>query len=243
MSIEVILLILASYLFGSVPAAYLAARWLKGMDLRKYGTGNIGASNLVAATSKRWAVPVIVFDLVKGAGMVWAGWLLDFTLAQQAAVGVAAIAGHNWSVFLRFSSGRGIITTLGIALVLPPLNGYWPFALGIACLIVLVGVFITRSTAPGVLVGLASLPLTSLALREPLSLALAYIAMFLIAVLRRLTAQRIARIESLSRGQILLNRLLFDREIRDKKAWMDLLLSRTGPPGCPPDSEIKEKKG
>lgn len=243
MNVEVVLLILASYLLGSVPAAYLVARWFKGVDLRKYGTGNVGVSNLLALTSKRATAPVIIFDIVKGMAMIWAAKLLGLNLAQQAVLGVAAIAGHNWSVFLRFSSGRGVLTTLGVALVLPWLNGYAPWALGVGCLIVLAGAFINHSTALGIVIGITSMPIVSLALHEPLPLTLTYVAMFLTIVVRRLTAPRIVRLDSLSRRQIFLNRLLFDRDIRDKKAWMNLVLSRIGSAERSQSSDAREEKG
>ncbi len=243
MNVQLALLVLASYLLGSVPAAYLVARWLKGIDLRRYGTGNVGASNLLAATSKRAVVPVIIFDLVKGVALVWAAWLLEFTLAQQALVGVAAIAGHNWSVFLRFSSGRGALTTAGVAFFLPWLNGYLGVAPGIAVLTVLVGVLITHSTASGVTVGITCLPIASLALHEPEPVTLTYFAMFLIIIVRRLTAPQVVRLESLSRRRLLVNRLLFDRDVRDKKAWMELLRSHVGQAARSPNRETREEKG
>ena len=103
----VFLLAIAAYLLGSIPMAYLVARWTRGVDLRKFGSGNVGASNVLAATSKRWALPVALFDLGKGILAVmlarWAG--LETSL--QFAVGIAAVFGHNWPVFLGFRGGRG----------------------------------------------------------------------------------------------------------------------------------------
>ena len=67
MAIKFVLLMLGAYLFGSVPAAYLVAKLTRGIDIRKYGSGNVGASNVSAVVSKPWAVPVIIFDIGKGA--------------------------------------------------------------------------------------------------------------------------------------------------------------------------------
>ena len=120
MSIQFISLILASYLLGSVPAAYLAARLSRGIDIRLYGSGNVGFSNLAKFTSKTVAIPVFVFDLAKGMAMVLLARLLGLGTVQQVIIGLAAIIGHNWSVFLRFSGGRGILTALGVILVLAP---------------------------------------------------------------------------------------------------------------------------
>jgi glycerol-3-phosphate acyltransferase PlsY len=112
-SIEFVLLLLGAYLLGSVPAAYLAARWSRGIDIRQYGSGNIGVSNLWRSTSKWLAMPVIIFDFGKGMLLVWIAQLLGLGIDQQVAIGLAAIIGHNWPVFLRFSGGRGLLTTLG----------------------------------------------------------------------------------------------------------------------------------
>jgi glycerol-3-phosphate acyltransferase PlsY len=70
MVIQVILLTFAAYLVGSIPAAYLVARWRRGVDIRKHGSGNVGAANTLTVVGKRWSVAVTVFDIGKGALMV-----------------------------------------------------------------------------------------------------------------------------------------------------------------------------
>ncbi|MDD4876817.1 MAG: glycerol-3-phosphate acyltransferase, partial [Dehalococcoidales bacterium] len=72
------LLIIVAYLLGSVPAAYLAAKWSRGIDIREYGDGNVGASNLLRVTSKWIAYTVIIFDLGKSALIIWVAQLLGF---------------------------------------------------------------------------------------------------------------------------------------------------------------------
>ena len=118
-----ILLIIGAYLLGSVPAAYLVAKWSRGIDIRQYGSGNVGASNVLAVVSKRWSVPVTVFDIGKGALIVWVAQLLGLGAAQQVTVGIVTIIGHNWPIFLRFQGGRGIFTTLGVIAMLSPKLG------------------------------------------------------------------------------------------------------------------------
>ena len=112
-------LILGAYLLGSVPAAYLVAK-LRGIDLKRYGTGQAGAGNLWRMTSWQFGLPAGVFDFSKGLMMIWVAELLGLDIAQQLVVGTAAIIGHNWPVFLRFSGGRGVLTLLGVALILVP---------------------------------------------------------------------------------------------------------------------------
>lgn len=231
MVIEFVLLLVGGYLLGSVPAAYLAARWSRGIDLRKHGTGNIGATNLLTVAPKWTGILVVLFDLAKGMPMIGVADLLGMSIAQQVAIGMAAVIGHNWPIFLRFNGGRGILTSIGIAVILPSINGYFPWALFSACLAVLVNVIFTRSTVTGILIGAPLATIVSAALREPLPLTLLYIAILLVMVARRLSAPRLVPPESVSRSRLLFNRLLFDRDIRDKKAWMALARSRTASAG------------
>ncbi len=222
--------VVGAYLLGSVPSAYLAGRWFRGIDIRQYGSGNVGATNLLRFTSKRVALPVIVFDSVKGMIMVAVAWRLGLGVTEQLVVGIAAIVGHNWPVFLRFRGGRGVITTMGVGFLLPIINNLVP--LGTSFLITVgygsialvsarfkrfpLGVFIIVAIFPPVTWGLTgSLPLT-----------LGYLVMFLILALRRLTAWQPVRDTSISKRQVLLNRLLFDRDMRDKEAWMSLVLEQ-----------------
>ena len=82
MTIEFGLLTLGAYLLGSVPAAYLAGKWSWGIDIRQCGDGNVGSTNLMRLTSKWIAIPVIIFDLGKGALMVWIAQLLGLDITQ-----------------------------------------------------------------------------------------------------------------------------------------------------------------
>ena len=220
MAIEFVLLLLGAYILGSVPAAYLAAKWSCGIDLRQYGSGNVGATNLLGLTSKRIAIVVIIFDLAKGMAMVWAAQLVGLGIAQQVAVGLAAIIGHNWPVFLRFNGGRGLLTILGIALILPLISGLIPWEI-IAFFAVAAVIFFTVHSIPlGTGAGIAAAPLVSWGLGEPLPMTLGFLAMFLVMVIRRLTAPKTSVTASVPPGQLLLNRLLFDRDIRDREAWI-----------------------
>jgi glycerol-3-phosphate acyltransferase PlsY len=218
-AVEFGLLILGAYLLGAVPAAYLVVKWSRGIDIRQYGSGSVGASNLLRLTSKRLGIPVTIFDLGKGAAMVWAAQWLGLGVAEQVTVGIAAIIGHNWSVFLRFSGGRGILTTLGVIAILTP----WlaPIALITAYIFAPF-----RQLALGVLIALVSLPILSWFLSQPLGIddrlpvTLGYLAILLVAAFGRLAAPRTSITASVSPGQLLLNRLLFDRDIRNREAWI-----------------------
>jgi glycerol-3-phosphate acyltransferase PlsY len=220
MTIEFILLIIISYLLASVPVAYLAAKWSRGIDLRQYGTGQVGAGNLLRMTrSKRLIIPIGIFDLGKGALMVWVGQLFGLPVGQQLMVGLAAIVGHNWSVFLRFSGGRGIGTTLGVVIVLILINSLALWGLIVFLAIMAVGVIIIRSSPVPVLAGVTALPLISWGSGQPPAVTFGFLAILVVVVAKRLTARPFSTV-SIEKKQLLLNRLLFDRDIRDRKAWM-----------------------
>ncbi len=233
MAIEFWLLIVGAYLLGSAPAAYLVAKWFRGIDIRQYGSGNVGATNLLSLTSKRLAIPVIIFDLGKGAIVVGVAQLLGMSLAQQVIVGLSAIVGHNWPVFLRFNGGRGVLTTLGVALILSVLNNnnLVPWGILAFCVIFLGNAFIIHNVPLGVFTGIAALPLVNWGVGEPIPLTLGYLAVFLVLAVRRLMAQPPVRVASISKKQILLNRLLFDRDIRDREAWRHLVSEQRKKPG------------
>ncbi len=220
MAVEFGLLTIGAYLLGSVPAAYLAARWSRGIDIRQCGDGNVGATNLMRLTSKRIAIPVIIFDVGKGALMVWAAQLLDLNITLQVGVGLAAIIGHNWPVFLRFSGGRGIFTSLGVISMLVP----W---LGLIILVIAYGFAPFHQLALGTIIALASLPIFSwflsqpFGIERPLPITLGFVAIFLLATIRRLTAPPTIFTASVSPGRLLVNRLLFDRDISDREAWIN----------------------
>ena len=223
MTVEFILLIIVSYLLASVPVAYLVARWFRGIDLRQYGTGQVGGGNLWRMTrSLRLTIPAVIFDLGKGALMVWIGHLSMFGLStsQQLAVGLAAIIGHNWPVFLRFNGGRGIGTTLGVVIIIILINNdlaLWGLIAFLA--IIVVGIIIIRTSAVPVLVGIIALPLISWGFGQPLYVTVGFLVLFLVIVTKRLTASQTVTI-TIDKKQLLLNRLLFDRDIRDREAWM-----------------------
>lgn len=110
----IIVWMLLGYLAGSCPTGFLAAKILKGQDIREYGSGNIGATNTGRLLGKKWAVLVAAFDMLKGGLMV----LLASCFTQDAAVlaltGVCAVLGHNYPVWLGFKGGKGVATTFGV---------------------------------------------------------------------------------------------------------------------------------
>jgi glycerol-3-phosphate acyltransferase PlsY len=201
-----------------VPFAFLLAKWFYGIDIRQHGTGKVGAANVLRVASKWLAVPVAIFDIGKGALMVWAAQLLGMEAAVQVTVGLITIVGHNWSVFLRFRGGRGIFTSLGVITILSP----W---LGLIILVIPYLFAPIRQVAFGVFLALLSLPFFSWFLSQPLNIderlpvTQGFVVLLLMAFLKRLATHRTELSQSVPLTELLFNRLLFDRDIRDAKVW------------------------
>ena len=109
-----------SYLIGSIPTAYIFGRILKGIDIRKFGSGNVGATNALRVLGLNWGIGILVLDIAKGVIPVIALANLFLNYSNLAPVtlrilfGIACICGHNWTLFLRFRGGKGVATTLGV---------------------------------------------------------------------------------------------------------------------------------
>jgi acyl phosphate:glycerol-3-phosphate acyltransferase len=120
--VTIALWIAAAYLLGATPTAYLAGRLARGIDLREHGSRNLGATNVYRVLGWRWAIPVALVDVAKGAVPValfarWAG-----TGPGGAVVlGVAAVLGHVFSPYMGFRGGKGVATALGMFVALAPL--------------------------------------------------------------------------------------------------------------------------
>lgn len=119
---EIISCILAGYIIGSVSFAYLFTYFLIGQDIRNIGTGNPGAANVARSIGKKWGIIVWLGDTVKGiVPMVFARNLGIENIILLTIVGISAIFGHCYSVFLKFKGGKGAATSGGIILFLMPL--------------------------------------------------------------------------------------------------------------------------
>lgn len=126
---------LAAYLLGAIPTSYLVGRLAKGIDLRQVGSKNLGATNLYRSLGWRYAIPVGLFDVAKGAIPVWVfGPRLGGGPWWPLALGITAVVGHVFSVFVRFKGGKGVATTAGVVLGVAP----WATVLALAAWAVVV---------------------------------------------------------------------------------------------------------
>ena len=216
LSLQSIILIVVAYLVGSIPIAYLVGKTVKGIDLRHYGSGNLGGSNVLVHVGKKWFVVCAGFDfLVKG---ILIAILADrgFDLgASSGLVGLAAVAGHNWSIYLRFSGGRGLATAIGVLVALA-----WR-ELVILAVMGIIGRFLLRNTALLFFIGIVILPFASLFFKEPLAVTIFTTGLLLLTAIKRLTADGNAPVKDIPIQHILINRLLYDRDIRDNTAWLN----------------------
>jgi len=110
------------YLLGSIPAAYIMAKWRKGIDIREVGVGNMGAGNVIREVGLVEGAVVAVVDIGKGAAAIAvAQFLLGVSQAWVLGAGLAAIMGHSFPIYIGFRGGQGVSTVIGIFSVLAPL--------------------------------------------------------------------------------------------------------------------------
>jgi glycerol-3-phosphate acyltransferase PlsY len=159
---EAALWLAASYLAGAIPTSYLAGRLFRGIDLREHGSKNLGATNLYRTLGWRYAIPVGLFDIAKGAipVLVFAPRVSSSQLFALAC-GLAAIVGHVFSVFVRFRGVKGVATAAGVML------GLTPAALGVSLLVWLVLVFGTGYVSLGSIAAAAVFPLAVFLIDHP----------------------------------------------------------------------------
>jgi glycerol-3-phosphate acyltransferase PlsY len=167
---EAALALPASYLVGAIPTSHLVSRIFAKIDLRKHGSGNLGATNLYRVLGWKYAVPVALFDIAKGTipVILFAPLVNDSNLFALAC-GVAAILGHVFSVFVGFKGGKGVATTAGVML------GLTPLALGVAAGVWAVLVLATGYVSLGSIAAAAVLPFAVYLLERPTTSELLWI--------------------------------------------------------------------
>jgi glycerol-3-phosphate acyltransferase PlsY len=114
------LVLVVGYLLGSIPFAYLLARRHRGIDLRRAGSGNVGAANLLRTTTKKIGVSAMALDMGKGIASVLVARQIEPGAAGSTIAGIAAVLGHIYPVWLGFKGGKGVATTCGVFAVLAP---------------------------------------------------------------------------------------------------------------------------
>lgn len=173
------------YLLGSVPFGLILTRLFDAGDIRQIGSGNIGATNVLRTGRKGLAAGTLLLDGAKGFLAVWLAWRLLPDVVGFAALG--AVLGHCFPIWLRFKGGKGVATTLGVALGLA-----WPIGLAYA-VVWLVMLALTRISSLSGMAAAVAAPITALAIgRTELAPVLAAIALIVIQLHR----QNIARLRA-----------------------------------------------
>ena len=113
---------LSAYLIGSLPFGLIVARWVGGVDIRHAGSGNIGATNVFRMVGRGWGIFTLLLDALKGfvPAFLFPLWAGQSGSGFALLCGCAAIAGHNWPVYLRIKGGKGVATSAGVLPRLPP---------------------------------------------------------------------------------------------------------------------------
>ena len=215
---DIVLLYIGSYLLGAIPTAYIIGRLVRGVDIRRFGSGNVGSANLYEHVGKRWVYPVAAVEIfVKGAlPVLVAIYVLDIDRSSAYLIGpgLLVLAGNNWSVFLKLQGGRGIAVTGGTLLALSPI-------LAAICAVVSIGGWkLTKSSGIWVLVSLTLLPLSAYLVHDNLNLVWYCLGLLGIVVLKRLSANWTPFPDDISRKKVLFNRLVRDRDVSDRTEWV-----------------------
>ena len=140
-----------SFLVGSIPFG-LVFTMRSGVDIRKVGSGNIGATNVLRAAGKKAAILTLLGDIFKGVAAVALARALGLGTALEGAAGLCSILGHDFSVFQRFRGGKGVATSLGVVLIYIPMAGI------LTCMIWLLTVLVARYSSLGAVVSFSALP-------------------------------------------------------------------------------------
>ena len=155
MLLEFAAVIVISYLVGSIPSGYIAGRALKGIDVRDFGSGAIGATNVMRTLGRGAFVGVLLADALKGYIPVMVTWFVFEAHDLQVASGLAAVLGHDFPLYIGFRGGRGVATSFGV---------YAALAMPVSVSLLAVGLFITLTFRYMSLMSLVTVPLGALTL-------------------------------------------------------------------------------
>jgi len=186
-----IITVLIAYLLGSIPSAYIAGRLVTGKDIRQMGGGNVGARNTFYEVGKAAGAAVAIFDIGKGAAAVAiALWLLDAHPYFALAAGLAVVAGHMWSIFLRFTGGNGLATTLGALSILLP----WELLITLGIILLLI--IITRNPVLSTNISLLAVPIMTWFMEKSWQHVIFCVVLIVMMVLHFLPTARAALAEA-----------------------------------------------
>ncbi len=184
--LDVLLILLIAYLFGSFPTAIIAGKLLKKIDIRDYGSGNAGATNVLRTLGWKAALVVLLVDMFKGFVPVF--WIapalhpqIDTLIYLQILAAIAAIAGHIWTIFAGFKGGKGVGTSAGVFLALAPV----PLLIALLVFIVIVAVskYVSLGSLLAALTFLIVMTLQKFVLAQQIPDILFYLSVVVVALI------------------------------------------------------------
>ncbi|NWF76438.1 MAG: glycerol-3-phosphate 1-O-acyltransferase PlsY [Nitrospirae bacterium] len=184
--IRIIILLFVSFIIGSIPFGIIIAK-AKGVDLKKVGSGNIGATNVLRSLGKWPAILTLIGDILKGTLVIAIGRYLEVGAFYEGLMGISAILGHNFSLFLSFTGGKGVATSIGVLIF------YIPEVAIITILLWLFVVFISRYSSLGALLSFGLLPINILIFDDKKKLIIGIMIAILIFIRHRDNIQRLLK--------------------------------------------------
>lgn len=180
MASKIIIVSVLSYIIGNISVSYLIAKYAAGIDIRKYGSGNAGATNVLRTLGKKAGVAAFLGDALKGVIAVVLGRLIAGEDGQIFA-GLFVVIGHNWPIFLNFKGGKGIATTIGVMTAINPYIVAAIVPIGIVIII------ITKYVSLASIMGMIIFPITMLFTHQNIKLVLFSFILSIMALYRHRT--------------------------------------------------------
>lgn len=178
MSIWYIVIVVVGYLIGSINLSIVLTKKVKGVDIRKEGSGNAGTTNTLRVLGKKYAAIVLLFDILKGVAVILIAMLISPLVADANLLislgGLAVILGHNFPLYYNFKGGKGVATTLGIILIVTP-------SLGCICLVFgLIIIALTKMVSVGSILAAILYPILVLFLAKEYFIFALFVSLLLI---------------------------------------------------------------
>lgn len=184
------LIVVAAYFLGSIPTAYLMGWTLRGIDIRAVGSGNVGATNVFRTIGKMAGISTLLIDMGKGLAAVELALLFCGGDLWPLLAGVAAVAGHSWSLWVNFRGGKGVATSAGVFLAL------LPGPMGVSLLVFAAAFGASRRVSVGSIAAAVALPLSAYFFGNPPSRVMLAVILSAVVIVRH-----IPNIRRLLRGE------------------------------------------
>jgi len=196
--------IVIAYLVGSIPSGYIVTRLVTGKDIRQLGSGNVGALNTYRQVGGRAGIAVFLADMGKGIGAVAiANWGLGVSEPFLLLTILAAVVGHMWPVFLRFSGGRGMATSLGALLIFMPLYEYWLELLIFLGVLAIAFIVTHKNYALTMIIGMITIPVSAWFLESPWQFVVVSAVLLILVIIKVIPIARAAWSRSKSIGDFI----------------------------------------